>query len=339
MYGYDTYESHRLYEQLKGQHYYAEASDRDVHLDVPLSNFASMAFNTEQDMFIGEQLVPSIPVGKQDDKYYIIEKDNFMRRHSSHRAKGNKANRIKWTVSSDSYHAENYALASDIPLEDLRNADTPVALRENSVLQIVHNLRLDQESRIAGLMTTSGNLGTTITVSSKWTAGANGDNPIDSINSAHVAIRNSTGFTGNTLVLDWETWLVIQKHPTLTDFWKHTNAGLLSRDILAELFQVQRILIGQQVENVAPEGQAASVTPIWGNNAILAYVGPSTGRRSATVAGRFQWRDPIYPANFGVLSSRMNAAGSEHVEIVEAGHFQDEKIIAADLGVLIAAPR
>lgn len=325
------YESNAL-----AKRYASDASGRDVHADIPLSNFAVSAFNRQRDQYVAAQILPAVTVGKQNDRYYKIEKGAFLRAPDTKRSRGTPANRVKWQVSSETYYAENYALAGEIPIEDITNSDAPVRLRENTVDLVVQNLLQDYEQRASDLLTTSGNLGNTFAVSSAWNDVAN-SNPIIDVKSAHAYIRQQTGLIANTLLMDWDSWQDVRRNANVAELFKYTEQGLNSPGVIANVFEVDRIIIGRAVKNTAPEGQTPVMANVWGNNAVLAHVEPNPmSLQSMTMGVTMRWQSGIYPADFGVLRSVINQAGSEHVEIVETGTFQDERITAPDLGVLIA---
>lgn len=309
----------------------------DAHVDVPLSNFASMAFSASVEDFIADQVLPEIPVGKQSDKYYIIERGEFQRRLNTLRAPRTKAERVNFTVSSDSFFADNYALAGENAMEEINNADNPIRLRENTVLLVQHGLRLDQEFRTANLLTSISNVGSgaTLAGAAKW-SDANSD-PVGDVSTGHAFIRSRTGLVANIGIIDWDTIQIVRRHPALLDMFKFTSGGELTNDQLREVFKLDRILVGKAVVENALEGGTSSMTNVWGNNMVLAHIGPATGLQSQTLAGRFRWRNPIFPADFAVLTSVENQAGQRHVEIVETGYFQDEKVIASELGYVIAS--
>ena len=77
------------------------------------------------------------------------------------------------------------------------------------------------------------------------------------------------------------------------------------------------------------------MTNIWGNNFILAHIQPQTGLQTATLGLRMQWRPAGFPAPFGVERMVVSGAGTKKVEVVEVGHFQDEKVVASALGYAI----
>lgn len=309
----------------------------DGHVDVPLSNIAVSAFDTGEDGFVGDMLFPAVPVGKQSDKYYVIDKSAFLRVPESLRAPGTKSKGVEFRVSSDSYYADNHALHSMLALEHLENADMAIQLRENSTRVVVTGLRRAQEVRIANKCTSISNVGSgvALTGANKW-GDANSD-PIADVSTGHAFIRRqSGGLMANTMVIDTDTLRIVRRHPRLLDLYKYTSAGLLRMEQVADAFDVARVLVANGSKENALEEATSSVTNIWSNVALLAVVGANTGLQTQTLGLRYQWRNPIFPANFAVKRATYSQAGQENVEIVEAGHFQDEKIVAGDLAYLIA---
>lgn len=312
------------------------ASGKDIHFDVPLSNLAVSAFDDGSTMTIGEQLMPSVPVGKQSDKYYIIEKGAFLRIPNTLRSPRTAARRVEFNVSSNSYYAHNYALAGENAMEDLANADIAVQLRQNTTRLVVGNLRKDQERRIANLVTSISNVGSGVQLTgvNKWND--SGSDPIADITTGHSFIADTTGLEANVAVIDKDTLKIVRRHPLLLDMYKYTSGGMLNDQQLREVFGVERILVGKGiVENQLEGTSASSVTNIWGNNVVLAHVGPTTGMQSQTFGLRFQWRPPIFPANMGVSTAVENQAGQKKIEVLEAGYYQDEKIVASELAYVI----
>ena len=110
---------------------------------------------------------------------------------------------------------------------------------------------------------------------------------------------------------------------------------MITDEQLRSVFKVQRLLVTHGIYNSAIEGATDSMSDVWGNLFLLAHVGASTGLRSQTFGGRFRWRNPIFPSDFNVQTAIYNRAGEEKVEILEAGYFQDEKVIARDLAYVI----
>lgn len=312
------------------------ASGRDVHHDTPLARLAIKAFEGAPG-FAAQRLFPVVNVSKQSDRYYIIEKDAWTRRENARRAPGTPANRIEFSVSSNGYFADNYALAHEIPIEDLANSDDAIQLRQSAVNNLVESLLRDLEVRVANLVTSISNVGSgvSLTGASAWTATQSAD-IVSQIQTAHAFISQATGFRANTLVLDRDSYELARVNQRLLNNFRYTDGGMLSDQALRTIFGVDRIVVSDAVYNTAQEGKSASMSRIFGSNALLCYVNPNAvGRMTATFGLAFRWRPAGAAAPFQVTRSTENQAGSKHVEVIEVGYYQDEKIVAPELAYLI----
>ena len=317
----------------------ATASGRDAHFDAPLTNLTIAAFakTAELQGFIAQSIFPDVPVPKQSNRYYIVDPDSWLRISDTRRAPKTRPNRIEFRVSSDAYFADNYALAGDIAKEDLANADMALQLRENTAAVALQGLLQDLEVRVANIVTSATNMGSGVTVSSKWSDLTN-SNPLVDVTTAIAFIRSQTGIMPNTLVVDEDTFQVLRRHSKILELYKYTSGGLLDDSQIAQAMGVQRILHGRAIKNNAVEGQAASITNVWGNNALLCYVAPGVGLETATLGLQIRWTPEGIPAPFQVFRYDDPDPGKK-VETVEVSYYQDEKIVAKNLGYLMVAPR
>jgi hypothetical protein len=244
------------------------------------------AFNTGMGQFIAQQVLPVVPVGKESDKYYTIPAAAFFRIPDTARARKTLANRIEFDVSSDAYYADEYALAGDIALQDLANADRVLGLRQNTTKQVQIGLLRDLEVRVANKVTSATNLGsgTLLTGANKWNDYINSD-PLTQVTTAHAFIRQKTGMTANTAIIDVDTLAILRRHPALLDLYKYTAGGTVSDNLIREAFGVERFLIGSGIKENALEGGTSSVTNIWGNNCVLAYIDPNPGGMETVTFG------------------------------------------------------
>jgi len=316
---------------------YATASGADAHHDALLTNISLMAFDTGVDGLIGDQLLPAVPVAKQSDRYAIIDKADFLRNVDALRAPRTQARRVEFSVSSDSYFADNYALATDIALEDLANADNAFNLRANATRLVTGDLIRAQEIRIANLVTSISNIGSGVVLSggAMWSDFVNSD-PIADVTTAHAFVQQRTGLIANTMCVDHDTMMIVRRHPDLLDMYKYTQGGMLNPEQLATVFGVNRILVGRSVRENSLEGGTTSMTNIWGHNVLLAYVQPGAGGMETRTFGlRFQWRPEGFPAPLVASSRRDAGPGTKNVEIIQSEHFQTEKIVARELAYCI----
>lgn len=309
-----------------------------VHVDRPLSNIAFAAFQSTEDM-IADLILPPVDVEFKTDQYYTITKSDWLREADDVRAPSGRAKRIEWDLSTDSYIALNYALAEEYPVETVENADAALQFRENTAMHLVESLMRLKERRVATIVMSGGNVGSGVTLSgaSQFSAFTTSD-PIGIINDGHQWMEDEHGLSPNTMVTTRKVIRVLRQHPKLLDLYKYTGAGQLEMAQLAEVFEVDRILIGKGIIENATQGGTSSITNIWDDNILLAHIEPATGLRTKTLGLQFRWTNPRFGTPFAIMQSLNDEAGSEHTEIEEASYHQAEKITAADLGYVIQDP-
>lgn len=311
-------------------------SGRQVHIDTPMSNLLVAAFETMGD-FVAQNIFPVVPVGKQSDKYYTLSKEAWLKQPTSRRSPRAAANRIEFDISSDAYFCDNYALAGEIPIEDIANADMAIQLRKSTTNMIARNLLADLEIRAAAAVASNVSTTQRLTGASAWDAVSSADIQ-GQVQDAHISIFNNTGLRANVLVLDYQSYLYAKRNKALIGLYQYTanKPSMLNDQQLAEAFSVDRVLVARSQKNNAAYAATASITSIWGPTALLARV--ETGAPSmmtATYGLSFRWTAPDLGAPMAITSATENEAGSRHIEILEGGYHQDEKVIASALGFLI----
>lgn len=309
---------------------------REVHIDAPLSNVLIAAFETMGD-FVAQQLFPVVSVGKQSDKYYVLKKEEWLKRPNARRARKTEAKRIEFSVSSDSYYADNYALAGENALEDLDNADSAIALRDSTAAVIARALQADMEERVVGVVQTNVSTIARMAAGDAWDAITSADIQTQ-VHNAHISIFQNTGLRANTLMLDYQTYLYARRNQALFQKFQYraTGTALISDAQLMEAFNVDRILIARSQKNNANTSQAASLTSIWGPTALLARIDPSAASlKTMTYGLGFRWTPSHFPAPMAITTDIIDGAGSKKVEVMEGEYFQAEKVVASDLAYYI----
>lgn len=311
--------------------------DGGSHIDAPLTNLAIKAFQGRGD-FIANQIFPDVPVIKQSDGYYILNKENYLRVANTKRSPKTAAKLGEWDVSTATYFADNYAFGTDYAKETLGNADQAIRVRETSVAFVVDMLMRDKELRVANQVTSISNVGSGATLSgaNQWSDYA-GSDPIGDVNTAHAFIENNTGMHANTLAMDKDTYRKLRHHPLIRDYVKYTQAGPVPDSILTDVFEVTNLIVARGIYNGAKEGATASLVNIWGKNALLCVVDPAPmSLEVATFGLSIMWRPAEFPSPMAVERYDHHNK-SRKTEIVEAQYFEDERIVAPDLAYLIAS--
>lgn len=311
---------------------YAGATGRDLHIDVPLSNL-TIAY--EPQGLIAPLIYPVVTVDKESNVYYVWAKAESLRLQDAYRSRGREANRINFDVSSDTYAVKNYALAMDLPLEDVDNADAPLDIRGSAARRVTNGLNLAWENRLAVTLTTTTNMTSSTALTNNWADLADGT-PVDDLYVGRDAIRKATGFTPNVGVFGDHAWSRFSRHPDVIEFIRgrgdNTGGGPVTEAQVATAFGLSRVLVGKGLKNTGAEGVSATYTDIWSTAAILLYVAPAPGLMEASHGYTFRWTPAGMP---GALAVERYTNQREKTESVEVHMFQDEKVTGTDLGYLI----
>ena len=119
------------------------------------------------------------------------------------------------------------------------------------------------------------------------------------------------------------------EHPQIIERVKYSQLGVLTVELLARIFQVEKILVGEAGANTAHEGAADSLSYIWGKYAIIAYIAPQVRLKQVTLGYTFTYSQRI------VKRWRDEDREGTYVRIGNDNYVQ--KVVAAACGYLIAA--
>lgn len=308
------------------------ATGRDLHIDQALSN---MAMGYRPAGFIADMVFPTVPVQKQSDLYYEFSRADRLRVKDTRRAPGAEANQIFENLSSGTFFCNNYALKAPVTLEDRENAD-PVLLAglvNGRAQYVLDHLLLDWEVRLASQVTSGANVGSYSAVSSAWNG--SGD-PLGDLNTALDNVHDSTGIRPNRIVMGEDAWRSFRRDSTVRNliFGTNNGGGYANRAAVADLLEVDEVMIGGAFQNTGDEGLSESLSKIWGDN-VLAYYAPSAPRIDAPSFGySFRWSRPGIPS---MAIERHPYDSRTKSEEIEAGYYQDEKITGAEYGFLLTA--
>jgi hypothetical protein len=313
----------------------------NVHIDAILTNI-SVAYIQNTANFIADKVFPTIPVDKKSNLYFKYTKDDWFRDEAQRRADGTASAGSGYGLTTDNYQAEVYAFHKDIGDQTRANADNPLNPDMEATQFVTQRLLLRREVQwasayfttgvwtagdVAGVLSTPG-AGETW----KWSDYVH-SNPIIDVESAKAEVLSKTGYEPNTFVLGYKVFQQLKNHPLLVDRYKYTQAGaIVTEDLLAQLFGVDRVLVAKAVVNSGAEGSnAQSYDFTVGNSALLCYTAPNPGLLTPSAGYTFMWTGVSggLGSTVGVSRFRMEELKADRVEGEVAF---DNKVVAPDLG-------
>ena len=283
-------------------------------------------------VLIADQVLPYVPVGKKEFKYWKYEKperytlpDNYVGRKST-------PNQVEFNATEIIDSCVDYGLDDVVPQDDIDNAPPNYNPLGNAVEGIQDLNLLAREKRAADLVFNAASYDAAnkidLTGDDQWSAFDTSD-PIEDI----LEAMDACIMKPNIMVLGNAVWTVLRRHPKII---KATNrnagdAGVAVRAAVAELFEFEEILIGQGLLNASKKGQAPSFSRVWGNYCALIYRNKQANTQHGTTFG--------FTARFGTPvagSLPEPAIGLRGSIRVRAGESVKELICANDLGFLFS---
>ncbi|MCK4465107.1 MAG: major capsid protein [Bacteroidales bacterium] len=293
----------------------------NVHIDKILTNISIMYRNAA---YVGNQLMPIVPVKKKSDIYYIYDsKADRFRIPQTLRAPKTESKTVDWKVTEDGYNCDEHALNDLIDDIERDNADKPLNLEVDTVEFLTDILQLGSEMRIKTLL--EANLAAN-TPTTKWSTPATSD-PIGDIETGKAAIHAVIFKRPNVLLLGQAVYDVLKHHPDILDRIKYVQKGVVTAELLASVFEVEKVIIGAAGYNTAKEGKTAVYNYLWGKNAILAYVEPRPGIKKFSLG---------YVLQSKKFQTRRARIETKHSDWFEVGSIQDEKMVAVACGYRIS---
>jgi len=307
----------------------------DVHVNRPLTNI-SIAFIQAAEDFIADRVFPNVPVTKKSDRYFVYDKDFWFKDEAEKRAPGTESAGTGFEVdNTPNYNADIWALHKDVDDQTRANTDQPLDADRDATMYVTQKLLLRKEKIFtAAYFTTSIWTGSTtggdITPGTKWDVASS--TPIEDVDAQQDAVKEKTGFRPNVLVVGPGTHRALKNHPDIRDRIKYVQKAILTVDLLASLFGVDKYLVANATENTATEGATGSFSFLYGNNALLVYAAPNPGIMIPSAGYTFSWTGYLGATQAG---TRMKKFRMNHLESdrVEGDMAIDMKQIAAELGV------
>ena len=271
-------------------------TQRDVVVDPVLSNVSIKFSNTE---FIADRIMPILRTKKQTGVYYTYDKSNF-RRDTTLRAGGSPANEVEFGLSTSSFVCQDHALKEFVDDLVRDQADAPLNPMIDATENLTEKMMIDREKTLAVTMADTALLtqNTTLSGTDQWSDYINSD-PITDVRTARTSVHTNSFKKPNVMVMSKEVFDILADHPQIIERIKYSQLGVITEELMARVFQVERILVGEAGENTATEGATDVLAYIWGKHAQLVYVSPRVGIKVLTFGITFtyksrqvkRWRD------------------------------------------------
>ena len=315
-----------------------QPTSSQVHVDAILTNI-SVAYMQRAENFIADKVFPVVPVDKQSDKYFTYDKNDWLRDEAQVRTDGTESVGSGYNISTATYYCDVFAIHKDVGDQTRANADAPINVDREAAEFVTHRLLTRREIQFNNDFMADGVWGTSATgVASgastdefvQWSNYTTSD-PINDIEAGKADILSVTGLEANTLVLGYDVFRQLKNHPDLVDRIKYTSSQTITEDMLARMFDIDRVMVSKSIKATNAEGATAAYSFTTGKNALLCHVADAPGLLTPSAGYTFQWTGVSQGlgATIGTSSFRLESLKATRVEAELAF---DNKVVGSDLG-------
>jgi hypothetical protein len=284
-------------------------------------------------------VAPFVPVNNKSDSYFIYTKKDKFTLPETIRGPKDKANEVDWSASTSTYGCIDHALREFLSDSLVNNSDQGVDPRRRTNNFLTDLLLLTFERVISALATTYGNYGSSYRVQlsggDQWDSYATSD-PIGVVDTG----KEACFIEPNTMIMGKQVWTQLKNHPQILDRITggatKVNPAMVTPELVAEIFEVEKVLIGKAKYNSSNKAQTASYSYVWGKDVVLAYIEDQPSLEGVCAWKTFRWNQMTTGEGFQTRTYRNEekGGGGEYIE-VETSY--DEKAVCTDVAYLIDA--
>jgi len=231
---------------------------------------------------VADNVLPRIPVDSPLFKWSQYSLGDAFTVPDTRVGRKGDVNEIDWTATEQSAFCQDYGLEDAIPYYDLMAARAasqtqgvyPIDPEARSTELLTDLVQLDREVRVANLVMNTANYPAanvkTLSGTAQWNTSTS--TPIQDITTA----RDSLIIRPNKMVMGRAVFTALASNPTIVKAYNGTSGdtGIVPQQFIANLFELDEIIVGDGWVNTAKKGQTPTLVRTWGKSAVLFYQSP-----------------------------------------------------------------
>lgn len=315
------------------------------HIDRALTNI-SVSYMQGADAFIADKVFPIVNVTKQSDVYFVYSKSDFFRNEVQERGRAAESAGGQWNMTTaDPYHCRKYAYHYDITQEEKVNYDQPINVDRDTTEWLAQKMLLKREVDFTNKFFKTSVWGKDVTADGvtikKWSNPES--DPIALVNTEMLTMAEKTGKKPNFIIMSPDVFYALKNHDLIMDRIKYTQKGIITLDLIAALFEVDKIFVPWAISNSGPQTPGydetkADMNFLYAGQMLLGYRASRPSLKEPTAGYIFAWTGLEGASAYGSRMVRIKmdqlGLGTERLEMEMA---YDQKLICADMGTFFTA--
>lgn len=305
-----------------------------------LASFFQFDLEAEKAGFVARQVFPVVEVAKQAGNFGIVPLAELLEERDTKRAPGSGYDRSDFTFDPAKYATEEHGVEEPIDdreaemYADYFDIETIATARAYGVV-----LR-NAEKRVAdAVFNTTTFSSATTAVSNEWDDSTNAT-PLDDVEAAVQSIYDASGLWSNALIINRKVFRNLRNCDQIIERINSSGAGNASKasdvtvQMLAQVFDLNNIIVAGGTRNAAAEGQAASPGQIWNDEyAMVCKIATGADMREPCLGRTFHWSQDGSSIGGSVETYRDETVRSN---VVRVRHDVDEVMLYSAAGHLLS---
>ena len=305
------------------------------------ASFQEWSLEMSRRGLIAHRVLPVFESMLQADTFGRIPIEQMLQQRDTKRASGSGYSRGNWTFTPDSFATEEHGWEEPVDDRDAKRYkyyfDAEQIAAERAFVAVLENAEQRAADLIFNATTWTGSSLTTA-VTNEWDDSANAT-PIVDVEAAVQTIWDNSGLWPNALVINRKVFRNLRNCAEIIDRSKSqgfmdVRAGAINEAQLAQVFDLDHIIVAGTPKNTAAEGQAASIAPIWSDEyAMVCKIATSNDIREPAIGRTFHWSE-----DGSEVGGTFETYRDENIrgDVVRVRHEVDEKVLYTEAGHLLS---
>ena len=314
-----------------------------------LTNIA-LSYYQNANNYFAKAIFPVCRVSQSSDNYYIFNKEDLLRDGWNRKPAYGQTTPVVLSEHTDTYncHVDQIIMGIDqIRQTDLERRQGPAIARDprqQRARAIAEQANIHQDRLFANAFFKPGVWGNewtgvddTSTTDKQFIKFSNGNSdPIKFIADRKLDMQRETGRTPNKIAIGADVFNALRIHEAILERVKYggatANPAQVTKNVLAQLFEVDELVVMMSIHNAAKQGADAAMDFIGDSKGLLlAYASASPSVDEPSAGYIFSW-DMLGDGNILPILHH-DPVGATHAEYIEGLMACDMRKTADDLAV------
>lgn len=309
-----------------------------------LATFLEFDLESERAGYIATQVLPVMSVASQAGNFGKIPLEELLQQRETRRASGSGYARSNWRFEKATYATEEHGAEEPIDDREARMYAEYFDAEQVSTMRAFSAVLRNAEQRVADAVfnsTTWTGAALTTGVTKEWDKNHKTDAvPIQDVEEAVNKVYDGSGLWPNALIINRKVFRNLRNLDQIIDRIESSGAGNAAKpsditpQMLAQVFDLDFVIVAGTSKNGANEGQSASPQQIWSSEyAMVCRVGTSNDMREACIGRTFHWSADGSSVGGTVESYRDEVVRGN---VIRVRHDVDEVILYPQAGHLLS---